>query len=193
MASLLRPTMRLCFAAPSKRLLSTSSPAAASVFAPLARKPVQSAFVRDALPAMRVAPFHASARRPILPPLPQKIEGTVNQPAPVPDPVPAHGSYHWSFERVVAASLIPLTVAPFAAGSLNPVLDATLCSLLLIHSHIGFEAMIIDYFPAKRVPIVRRSLMWILKGFTLAVAVALYQFETNDVGLTEAIKRVWTA
>ena len=41
--------------------------------------------------------------------------------------------------RLVAVSLVPLTVAPFAAGSLNPVTDAVLCATLLIHSHIGFE------------------------------------------------------
>lgn len=41
--------------------------------------------------------------------------------------------------RIVAAALIPLTVAPFATGSLHPITDATLCALLIIHSHIGFE------------------------------------------------------
>lgn len=57
----------------------------------------------------------------------------------MPDPDYAHGSYHWSFERIVSAGLIPLTVAPFAAGSLNPVTDSVLCALLVVHSHIGFE------------------------------------------------------
>lgn len=41
--------------------------------------------------------------------------------------------------RLVSTGLIPLTVAPFAAGSLNPIMDATLCSLLLIHSYVGFQ------------------------------------------------------
>ena len=41
--------------------------------------------------------------------------------------------------RLVAVSLIPLTVAPFAAGTLNPVPDAILCSTILIHSYIGFQ------------------------------------------------------
>jgi len=39
----------------------------------------------------------------------------------------------------MSAALIPLTVAPFAAGSLNPVIDAALCFGVLIHSHIGFQ------------------------------------------------------
>jgi hypothetical protein len=41
--------------------------------------------------------------------------------------------------RIISAGLIPLTVAPFAAGSLNPVTDSILCALLVVHSHIGFE------------------------------------------------------
>jgi succinate dehydrogenase (ubiquinone) membrane anchor subunit len=35
--------------------------------------------------------------------------------------------------------------------------------------------------------------MWILKGTTVLVLVGLYEFETNDVGITEAVKRVWKA
>lgn len=41
--------------------------------------------------------------------------------------------------RVIAVGLVPLTVAPFAAGTLNPVTDAVLGALLVLHSHIGFQ------------------------------------------------------
>lgn len=41
--------------------------------------------------------------------------------------------------RLISAGLIPLTIAPFAAGSLNPLMDASLCALIIIHSHIGFQ------------------------------------------------------
>ena len=41
--------------------------------------------------------------------------------------------------RLVSIGLVPLTVAPFAAGSLNPILDATLAATILIHSYIGFQ------------------------------------------------------
>lgn len=39
----------------------------------------------------------------------------------------------------MSAALIPLTIAPFAAGSLNPIMDAILCAGIIIHSHIGFQ------------------------------------------------------
>ena len=35
--------------------------------------------------------------------------------------------------------------------------------------------------------------MWTLRVATILVGVSLYEFETSDVGITEAIKRVWNA
>lgn len=65
--------------------------------------------------------------------------------------------------------------------------------MLVVHSHIGFESCVIDYFPKRRVPKTRVAMHWILRISTVLVGVGLYEFETNDVGLTEAIKRIWTA
>ncbi|KAI0870445.1 mitochondrial succinate dehydrogenase cytochrome b560 subunit D [Hypoxylon argillaceum] len=143
--------------------------------------------------AARVAAFHASSRRSLLPPGPQVIKGTVNDAVPVPDPTPTHGSYHWTFERVIAAGLVPLTVAPFAAGSLNPALDAVLCALLLVHSHTGFQSIIIDYVPKRRYAGAHKASLWLLNAATVLAGIGLYEFETNDVGVTETVKRVWKA
>jgi len=142
---------------------------------------------------MKIATFHTTSRREILTPLPQVVKGNVNEAAPVPPTSPTHGSYHWTFERLVTASLVPLTIAPFAGGSLNPVMDAVLCGALVIHSHMGFQALIIDYVPQHRLPKTRAFMKWGLRVATLTVAVGLYEFETNDVGVTEAIKRIWKA
>jgi succinate dehydrogenase (ubiquinone) membrane anchor subunit len=117
----------------------------------------------------------------------------VNDPAPIPEPSAAHGSYHWSFERLLAAGLVPLTVAPFAAGSLNPTTDAVLASLLLIHSHLGFQQSIIDYIPKRTHAGLHKFFWWALNLATLTVGVGIYEFETNDVGITELIKRIWRA
>lgn len=76
----------------------------------------------------------------------------MNDPAPVPYSNAAHGSYHWTFERLLAASLVPLSIAPFASGSLNPTLDAVLCGTVLLHSHLGFQSCIIDYIPKYEWP-----------------------------------------
>lgn len=55
------------------------------------------------------------------------------------------------------------------------------------------RSVIIDYVPWKRLPKTRVFFMWGLRAATLTVAVGLYEFETNDVGLTEGIKRIWMA
>lgn len=72
-------------------------------------------------------------------------------------------------------------------------MDAVLCAMILIHSHLGFQVMVIDYIPAKRLPKTRKTLMWGLNAATALVALGLYEFETTDVGLTEAISRLWHA
>ncbi|KAI1363890.1 mitochondrial succinate dehydrogenase cytochrome b560 subunit D [Xylaria arbuscula] len=189
MASAIRPTLlrQTALAAAATRRAATASPASSI---PSRTAPFQSTITKD---AVRVAAFHASSRRSLLPPGPQVIRGTVNDPVPVPDPSPTHGSYHWTFERVVACGLIPLTVAPFAAGSLNPVMDATLCAFLLIHSHAGAQAIIIDYIPKRKYKGAYNASIWMLNIATVLAGVGLYEFETNDVGVTEAIKRVWRA
>jgi succinate dehydrogenase (ubiquinone) membrane anchor subunit len=98
---MVRPTLlRQAFnAAPAKRL-STQTAYQLRTASPLAHLPLRSSFVRGALPqATRIAAFHVTARRPILPALPQKVEGTVNDPAIIPHTSHLHGSYHWTFER----------------------------------------------------------------------------------------------
>ena len=117
----------------------------------------------------------------------------VNDPVPVPNPSPSHGSYHWTFERLIAASLIPLTVAPFAAGSLNPTVDAVLCGVILVHSHLGFQGIVVDYIPKRRMPGVHKLFMWALNGVTALVALGLYEFETTDVGIAETVSKIWHA
>lgn len=35
--------------------------------------------------------------------------------------------------------------------------------------------------------------MWGLRLATVLVGIGFYEFETNDVGLTEGVKRIWKA
>ncbi|KAI1105785.1 CybS-domain-containing protein [Jackrogersella minutella] len=183
MASIMRPTLLRQTA-----LVASTRRAATATFS--RHQMIRPMIAKD---AARVAAFHASSKMSLLPVGPQEIKGTVNDPAPVPETSPTHGSYHWTFERLVAAGIIPLTLAPFAGSSLNPGLDAILCSLLLVHCHLGFQSVIIDYIPTREYPKSRKTAIWLLNAATALVGVGLYEFETNDVGLTEAVKRVWKA
>jgi succinate dehydrogenase (ubiquinone) membrane anchor subunit len=142
MASLTRTTMlrqsQLLLA--SKQLCATRSLATKSL------RPTPSSLGQRSQPSIlatvpRFAPFSTSSQKNIMPPGPQVIEGGINEPAPVPKPSPIHGSYHWTFERLLSIGLIPLTIAPFAAGSLNPAMDAVLVFTLIVHSHMGFQSV----------------------------------------------------
>lgn len=65
-------------------------------------------------------------------------KGSVNDPTSFPAPSRTHGSYHWAFERLLSAALVPMTVTAFATSGTNyPVLDGILGLSLIIHSHIG--------------------------------------------------------
>lgn len=58
---------------------------------------------------------------------------------------------------------------------------------------ITTRACIIDYFPKYRVPKTYNSFMWLLRFATIGTAVGLYEFETNDIGVTAAIQKIWKA
>jgi succinate dehydrogenase (ubiquinone) membrane anchor subunit len=186
MASIMRPMLlrQTALAAATRQTATAASPVCS-----FTQQAMRSAF-KD---SSRIVTFHTTSRRSLLPPGPQVIKGTVNDPAPVPDPSPSHGSYHWTFERLLSAGLVPLTVAPFAAGSLNPSMDALLCATILVHSHMGFQSIMVDYVPNSKYPKARKLFKWGLNAATLVVGIGLYEFETNDVGLTEAVKRIWKA
>ncbi|KAG8215909.1 SDHD, membrane anchor subunit of succinate dehydrogenase [Butyriboletus roseoflavus] len=121
-------------------------------------------------------------------------KGTVNDPTTFPPPSKTHGSYHWAFERLLSAALLPMTAAAFAtSGTAYPVLDGLLGISLVMHSHIGFDAILVDYLHERKFPILGPLTTWTLRATTVGVLVGVYQFNTNDIGLTELITKVWIA
>ncbi|POY74808.1 hypothetical protein BMF94_2081 [Rhodotorula taiwanensis] len=122
----------------------------------------------------------------------QHVEGTVNDPTTFPAPNKAHGQYHWTFERLLSAALVPL-VGATAVSSANPLLDGVLCTAIVAHSHMGFDNILTDYLHPRKFPVLGRIMMWGLRLMTAGVLVGIYQFETNDIGLTELLKKMWRA
>ena len=53
--------------------------------------------------------------------------------------------------------------------------------------------MVIDYIPTHQHPTMRKIFGWLLNLATVVVGIGFYEFETNDVGLTEGLKRIWHA
>jgi succinate dehydrogenase (ubiquinone) membrane anchor subunit len=112
---------------------------------------------------------------------------------PIAEAHKSHGSYHWTFERALSVALVPLVVTPFVTGSSTPVLDALIGTTVIIHSHIGFDAMITDYIPKRRYPKTYLVFSWGLRAATLVVLIGIYEYQVNEVGIVEGIKRVWKA
>ncbi|KZP25857.1 SDHD, membrane anchor subunit of succinate dehydrogenase [Athelia psychrophila] len=122
------------------------------------------------------------------------IQGTVNDPTTFPESDRSHGSYHWAFERLLSAGLVPLTAAAFVtSGSNYPILDGILGVSLIMHSHIGFDSILVDYVHKRKFPILGPVSTWGLRTVTVGVLVGVYSFNTNDIGLTELITKVWHA
>lgn len=122
------------------------------------------------------------------------LKGTVNDPTSFPTPSRTHGSYHWAFERILSAGLVPLTGAAFVtSATAYPVVDALLGVGLVMHSHLGFGQIVADYVHPRKFPVLGPVATWGLRTATVATLVGVYQFNTNDVGLTELIAKVWGA
>lgn len=121
------------------------------------------------------------------------LRGSVNDATPYPPPSRTHGSHHWAFERLLSASLIPITGATFALGAGSPVLDGVLSMALVMHSHLGLDQLVVDYVHPRKFPVIGRLAKWGLRVATVGALVGVYQFNTNDIGLTELISRLWHA
>jgi succinate dehydrogenase (ubiquinone) membrane anchor subunit len=73
------------------------------------------------------------------------------------------------------------------------MLDATLGGLLIAHSHIGLGACITDYIPKRKYGVLHDASVWALYAGTALAVYGLYEYETNDVGLSETIRKIWNA
>ncbi|XP_059618709.1 succinate dehydrogenase [ubiquinone] cytochrome b small subunit, mitochondrial [Phlebotomus argentipes] len=106
----------------------------------------------------------------------------------------AGGSHHhdklWVFERFLSAGLLGLLPVAFLHPS--AIGDTILAAAMVIHSYIGFKSVVTDYVRpvvfGTVIPPIAQGLLLLL---TIATAAGLIQFIRNDVGIANAVKRVW--
>ena len=102
----------------------------------------------------------------------------------------AHGSYHWDYERALSVVSVPLIASAFVVGP-APILDLALGVVLPLHCHLGFDTIITDYLPKRRVGVLNAVATWTLRAGTLLTLYGLYTFNTQDVGIIEFTRRLW--
>lgn len=131
----------------------------------------------------------------LIPPPPGGVVGTVNEAVKPLAPDYFHGSYHWDYERITAVSLIPLTMIPLygalSSGVTYPILDAALCSTLLIHVQLGLTSCIVDYIPKRKFGFWHTSAMSLLYFGSAVGLYGVYELETSNNGLCDLIRRLW--
>ena len=102
-----------------------------------------------------------------------------------------HGSYHWQLERILSVAVLPLCVIPLVTGPSKTV-DFLLGFLMPLHCHLGFGQIITDYFNKRKIGSMGSGLLVAtLYAATALTTYGLYQFNTNDIGITEFVKRLW--
>ncbi|KAI7832167.1 CybS-domain-containing protein [Kickxella alabastrina] len=118
----------------------------------------------------------------------------VPNPAAVPQP-PAnrmHGSYHWMNERAISVISVPLLATAFIYGS-HPINDMLMGIVLPMQAYMEFDQMLLDYFQARRWPVISRVLKYALVTITGLAMFGAWRINTTDVGLTNYFSRIWNA
>ncbi|EMG47918.1 hypothetical protein G210_1605, partial [Candida maltosa Xu316] len=128
-----------------------------------------------------------------IPQPPGEIIGTVNDAYQSPQPVYYEGSYHWTYERAIAITMLPLVMTPFVAGVEYPMIDSIFSTLLLFHCHAGFKSCIIDYIPKRVYGFWHTAACKLLTLGTFVSMYGVYVLETANNGLFDLIKSVWSA
>lgn len=73
----------------------------------------------------------------------------------------------------------------------HPLNDFLLGFVVPIHTHIGLSALVTDYLPSRRVPILNKLVTILQFILTSGAIYGCYLINTEDVGLTEYFKKCW--
>ncbi|KAL6929728.1 hypothetical protein ACO0SA_001132 [Hanseniaspora valbyensis] len=127
------------------------------------------------------------------------VEGSINDDLKKPEIDYSKGGFHWNYEKIVSAALIPFVSLPFYSyfvlGNLNidPMMDAVLSTLILIHVSYGYESCIVDYIPKRKFGYWHDVCKRLLQAGGILSLYGIFIMETENNGLTNLVRRLWTA
>ena len=55
-----------------------------------------------------------------------------------------------------------------------------------------FQSSVVDYLPARRVGPLHHVALWTVRLATAATMYGLYELNANDIGITNAVKAIWS-
>ncbi|CAF0986577.1 unnamed protein product [Adineta ricciae] len=93
---------------------------------------------------------------------------------------------HWKIERVIAVAMLAMIPGSFVYDSV--FMNYFLAASLAIHAHWGMDSVLIDYCPKKALPLAN-VIRYVL---TVLSFLGLCYFNYNDMGITRALKALWT-
>lgn len=124
---------------------------------------------------------------------PGHIVGTVNDAYKIPLVSFYEGSFHWTYERILAIGLIPMTLVPILFHVEAPLFDTAFCLTVLFHAHSGLKSCIIDYIPERVYGIWHKAASRLLSLGSFVSMYGIYVLETTENGLFDLIGRIMGA
>ena len=100
-----------------------------------------------------------------------------------------HGEGHWKLERYLAGGL--LVTIPVGLAFPVPALDHAITAMLLLHAHLGLEAVVFDYLH-YRPKIFYYGAMGLVYMCSLIAFCGVTYFNWSNMGILKAIKQLWS-
>lgn len=102
------------------------------------------------------------------------------------------GSIHWIWERGLSILSLGSIGSAFMLPG-EPLVDLGLGTIIPLHCHVGFMAIITDYLPHHKYPFINRISTTSIWAGTLLSIYGLYLFNTKDIGISSTIRDLWSA
>ncbi|XP_055589912.1 succinate dehydrogenase [ubiquinone] cytochrome b small subunit, mitochondrial-like [Uranotaenia lowii] len=98
---------------------------------------------------------------------------------------------HWKIDRLLNSSMV--VAIPLGFTYPNPITDTLLALAVMIHTHMGVEMFIDDYFtaPTRSGGNLRKVLKKSLIGLTMVTLVGFFWLIYKDIGLVNTIRGIW--
>ena len=96
-------------------------------------------------------------------------------------------SKHWTIERYLATGLIGLIPAGLLFDS--KIIDYLLAAGLSLHAHWGLECIATDYIHGALLPKLAFAALYMISALSF---IGLCYFNYSDIGITKAIKKIWS-